>query len=97
MRFHRVHIAVFALLAVLLAAGIGAALFALPLLAIFALAATGRYVGEERILALRARLSLRVPRARARRWGAMRPAPMRSFFERAPRTFRGPPVFTAIV
>jgi hypothetical protein len=97
MRSHRASIAVVVLLAVLFAAGVGAALFVLPLLAIFALLASGRFVGEERILALRVRRALRTRRAPARRWRPARPEPVRSLFARSPRTFRGPPAFTAVV
>ncbi len=92
MRIHRAHIAAFVVLAVLFAAGPGAALFALPLVAIFLLLARGRYVGEERIIALRVRTAApRVRRAPAPRWCPERPTLNRSLFARAPRTFRGPP------
>jgi hypothetical protein len=91
MRFNRAHIVVLVALAVLLAAGPGAALFALPLVAIFALLAGGRYVGEERLIALHVRRGLRARRAPAPRWRPARPTPHRSLFACAPRTFRGPP------
>ena len=97
MRSHRAYIVAFALLAVLCAAGVGVALYVLPLLAIFALLASGRFVGEERILALRARRALRVRRAPARRWKPARPESVRSLFARSPRSFRGPPAFAAVV
>jgi hypothetical protein len=97
MRSHRAYIAAFVLLAVLAAGGVGAALFVLPLLAIFTLLGSGRFIGEEQILALRVRQALRVRRAPAGRWRPARPVSMRSLFARAPRTFRGPPVFAAIV
>ena len=97
MRSHRVYIAAIALLAVLFAAGVAAALSAVPLLAILALLASGRYVGEERILTLRARPILRSRRAPARRWRPARPEPVRSLLARSPRTFRGPPAFAAAV
>ncbi|MBE2319389.1 hypothetical protein DVA67_025665 [Solirubrobacter sp. CPCC 204708] len=95
MRFRRAHLAALVVLAVLFAAGPGAALFALPLVAIFALLASGRYVGEERLIALHVRAALRSRRAPAPRWRPARPAPHRSLFARAPRTFRGPPSFAA--
>jgi hypothetical protein len=97
MRSHRASIAAFALLAVLVLGGLGAALFVLPLLAIFALLASGRFVGEEQILALHVRRALRVRRTPARRWQPARPTPVRSLFARSPRTFRGPPAFAAVV
>lgn len=98
MRSHRAHIAVFLVLAALVAAGASAALFALPLLAILALLASGRFVGEERILALRAaRLAPRTRRTPAPRWRPARPGHVRSLFARAPRTFRGPPTFASVV
>jgi hypothetical protein len=97
MRSHRAYIAAFVLLAVLLTAGLGVALFVSPLVLIFALLASGRYVGEERILALRVRRALGTRRAPARRWRPARPEPVRSLFARSPRTFRGPPAFAAVV
>jgi hypothetical protein len=97
MRFHRAHIAALVALAVLFAAGPGAALFALPLVAIFAALAGGRYVGEERLIAFHVRAALRVRRAPAPRWRPARPSMHRSLFARVPRTFRGPPaVFAAL-
>jgi len=97
MRSHRAYIAALVVLAVLFTAGPGAALFALPLVAIFTLLASGRYVGEERLIALHdrpARQSRRVPR---QRWRRPRPSLQRSLFARAPRTFRGPPAYAAAV
>jgi hypothetical protein len=96
MRSHRVHIVAFVVLAVLFAAGPGAALFALPLVAIFAALASGRYVGEARLIAFHVRRAPRARRAPAPRWRPARPAVQRSLLDRAPRTFRGPPaVFAA--
>ena len=94
MRSHRAHIAAFVVLAVLFAAEPGVALFALPLVAMFVLLASGRYVGEERIIALHVRRALRVRRAPAPRWRPARPALHRSLFARAPRTLRGPPALS---
>lgn len=92
MRSHRAHLlALGVLAAVLLTAGVGVALFALPLVAILGLLAGGRFVGEERILA---RYGAAVPqprRASSRRWQPVRPSTVRSALDRAPRTFRGPP------
>jgi len=72
------------------------ALYALPFLVLVALLLTGRFVGEERILAIRR--GIRVGRARrgVRRWQAARPAHGRSLFARAPRSFRGPPAVIAV-
>jgi hypothetical protein len=95
MRSHRAHIVALVAFAVLFAAGPGAALFALPLVAIFALLASGRYVGEARLVAFRVRRALRSRRAPAPRWRPARPTLQRSLFARAPRTFRGPPAHFA--
>jgi hypothetical protein len=95
MRLNRAHIVALVALAVLFAAGPGAALFALPLVAIFAALASGRFVGEERLIAFRVRAALRVRRAPAPRWRSARPSLHRSLFARAPRTFRGPPAVLA--
>jgi hypothetical protein len=64
--------------------------WAAPVLIIAALLLTGRYVGEERILA--ARRTLRAP-ARAQRavWSRRHSRPLMSLLERAPRSLRGPP------
>jgi len=97
MRSHRAYIAALVVLAVLFAAGPGAALFALPLVAIFTLLASGRYVGEERLIALHVRSSLRARRTPQQRWRPARPSLRRSLFARAPRTFRGPPACAAAV
>ena len=75
---------------------ISVALYALPLLALAALLLNGRFVGEERILALHQTRGDRPPRrAAARRWGAARPARVPSLHARAPRSFRGPPAAIA--
>jgi hypothetical protein len=98
MRSHRALIALVVVLAALLAAGVTVALFALPVMVILALLMTGRFVGEERILALRAaRLAPQPRRTPAPRWRPARPAQGRSLFARAPRTFRGPPASFTIV
>lgn len=94
MRSHRAHIVFLVVLVALLAAGAGGVLFALPVVATFALLLSGRFVGEQRILALRAaRLTPGRRRTPARRWQPTRPSSARSLFARAPRTFRGPPSF----
>jgi hypothetical protein len=84
-------------LAVVLAAllvltgGVEAALFALPCGALAALLLNGRYVGEERILALHRTLRPFARRAAASRWRRPRPPRAAGLFARAPRTLRGPP------
>jgi hypothetical protein len=93
MRSRLAHIVLGALLVALLAASVTAALFALPLLAILALLAAGRYVGEERILTRYERR--RVRRVPAPRWRPVRPDGVRSLLARTPRTLRGPPIFAA--
>ena len=93
MRSRLAHIVLGALLVALLAASVTAALFALPLLAILALLAAGRYVGEERILTRHEQPRAR--RAPARRWRPVRPDGVRSLLARSPRTLRGPPLFAA--
>jgi hypothetical protein len=63
-----------------------------PVLLLFGLLLCGRYVGEERILALRARRPAAARRAPQR---LPRPAPARPFaslLARRPHTGRGPPV-----
>src|SRR5688572_17541960 len=92
MRIHRAHLLALGVLAVVLVtAGVGVALFALPLVAILALVASGRYVGEERILARFAAAGPPLRRASSRRWRPARPGHVCSVFAQAPRTFRGPP------
>jgi hypothetical protein len=67
--------------------------WAVPLLVVASLLLTGRYVGEDRILAARAT----APRVRAPkvRWSRRHAAAVVSLLERAPRTLRGPPAFAA--
>jgi hypothetical protein len=66
------------------------ALFSAPFLLIAALLLSGRYVGEDRILALR-RTPPRVRRRPAQRWPAVAELPFSSALERAPWSLRGPP------
>jgi hypothetical protein len=99
MRVPHALIAVPVLSAVGLAAIAGAgsvALFALPFLMLAALLLSGRFVGEERILAYRAaRRGPAARRAAAPRWRTPRPERARSLFARAPRTLRGPPALAS--
>jgi hypothetical protein len=66
------------------------ALFAAPFLLIAGLLLSGRYVGEDRILAAR-RTPPPARRGRAQRWPTRRELPFSSALERAPRSLRGPP------
>jgi hypothetical protein len=94
MRFTRASIAVLVVSVALLCAigGIGTiALFA-PFLAVAALLVSGRFFGEERILAFhRAHHTVRARRVAAPRWRPETATRARSLFARSPRTFRGPP------
>ena len=82
--------------AVLLAAVMGATgsfelvLYGGPLLFLTGLLLSGRFIGEERILARRAAPA---PRLRAARqtWARLRERPLASLLERSPRRPRGPP------
>jgi hypothetical protein len=96
MRTFRAHVAALVVLALLLAVGAQAVLFALPLVAILLLLASGRYLGEERIHAHLATPTPHVRRARTRRWHSRRPDSVCSLFARAPRSFRGPPAIASI-
>ena len=82
--------------AVLLAAAMGVTgatelvLYGGPLLFITGMLLSGRFIGEERILARR---SAHVPRLRAERqtWARLRELPLASVLERSPRLLRRPP------
>jgi hypothetical protein len=75
---------------VLLGSGEIALTFA-PLLLIAGLLISGRYLGEERILARRAR-PVALPRRRvAARWRPSVERPLASLLARSPRSERGPP------
>ncbi len=82
--------------AVLLAAVMGVTgsfelvLYGGPLLFITGMLLSGRFIGEERILARRA---VPVPRLRAERrsWARLRERPLASLLERSPSLQRGPP------
>ena len=88
---------VLAAAAVLLAAVMGVTgsfellLYGGPLLFITGLLLSGRFIGEERILARRA--APPAPRLRAARqtWAWLRELPFASLLERSPRLLRGPP------
>jgi hypothetical protein len=67
-------------------------LYLAPLLLVAGLLLSGRYVGEQRILALRrARGVPKLRAALARGWSSLREQPLGTLFARTPRTLRGPP------
>ena len=68
--------------------------WAVPLLIVAALLLTGRYVGEELILAATARSRRRVRAAKVL-WSRRHAAALVSLLERAPRSERGPPALAA--
>jgi hypothetical protein len=67
------------------------AFYAGPFLLVLGLLLSGRFIGEEAILARRARLSKPRLRPARRRWTATRERPLASLLERSPRLLRGPP------
>jgi|SRR5690242_5149407 len=66
------------------------AFFAAPLLVILGLLLSGRFVGEQAILARLQPAPVRRRRARAR-WSPVRERPLASLLERSTRLLRGPP------
>jgi|SRR3954468_1194486 hypothetical protein len=70
------------------------ALYAAPFLAVVALLISGRYVGEERILAVY-RTQPRRRRRPARHWPSIPEQPFSAGIERAPWSLRGPPARAA--
>jgi hypothetical protein len=68
--------------------------WAVPLLIVAALLLTGRYVGEEVILAVHRALAPRVRAAKVL-WARRHTAALVSLLERAPRSPRGPPALAA--
>jgi len=83
---------VLALAALLLVVAMGP--WAVPLLIVAALLLTGRYVGEEVILAVHRALACRVRAAKVLR-ARRHTAALVSLLERAPRSGRGPPALAA--
>ena len=83
--------------AVLLAAVMGATgsfelvLYGGPLLFLTGLLLSGRFIGEERILARRAVPAAPRPRAARQTWARLRERPLASLLERSPSLLRGPP------
>jgi hypothetical protein len=82
--------------AVILAAVMGATgsyellLYGGPVLFLTGLLLSGRFIGEERILARRAAPAPR-PRAARQSWARLRELPLASLLERSPLLGRGPP------
>jgi hypothetical protein len=70
------------------------ALYAAPFLRLLGLLLSGRFVGEDAILARRERPAPRL-RPLPRRWAARRERPLVSLLERSPRLERGPPTVIA--
>ena len=62
-----------------------------PALFITGLLLSGRFIGEERILARRAVPAPARPRAARQSWALLRERPLASLLERSPRLLRGPP------
>jgi hypothetical protein len=71
------------------------ALYAAPFLLLLGLLLSGRFVGEEAILARRLRTSARA-RPPRRRWSALRERPLVSLLERSTRLERGPPAVSSV-
>jgi hypothetical protein len=67
------------------------ALFAGPFLVLLGLLLSGRFIGEEAILARRTRAAAPRLRPLPRRWAALPERPFASLLERSPRLERGPP------
>jgi hypothetical protein len=65
-----------------------------PVLFLTGLLLSGRFIGEERILARRAPPTPRL-RAVRRIWPRLRERPLVSLLERSPRLLRGPPALSA--
>ncbi len=83
----------FAAVAAWLVAGSDAVLYLAPLLLVAGLLLSGRYPGEERILAFRRVRA--VPKLRAGGWASFPELPRASLIERTPRTLRGPPALAS--
>jgi hypothetical protein len=67
------------------------ALYAAPFLLLLGLLLSGRFIGEEAILARRARSAPPRLRPLPRRWAALPERPLASLLERSLRLERGPP------
>jgi hypothetical protein len=65
--------------------------YAGPCLLLLGLLLSGRFIGEEAILARREALLVRPPRPAGRRWSPVLERPLASLLERSTRRLRGPP------
>jgi hypothetical protein len=96
MRTQRALLAVLGCAALVVAAAQGVtgvsqlALYAGPFLVLVGLLLSGRFIGEEAILARRVRVAAPRPRPLPRRW-ALPERPLAALLERSPRLERGPP------
>jgi hypothetical protein len=96
MRAERRALMLLAAAAILLSAAMGVThlhelvLYGGPLLFLTGLLLSGRFIGEERILARRAAPAPR-PRAARQTWARLPERPLASLLERSPRLLRGPP------
>ena len=68
------------------------AFYAGPFLLVLGLLLSGRFIGEDAILARRAPKPVARLRPARRRWAAERERALASLLERSPRLLRGPPV-----
>jgi hypothetical protein len=97
MRTQRALLALLGCVALVVAAAQGVtgvsqlALYAAPFLLLVGLLLSGRFIGEEVILARRARAAAPRRRPASRRWPAVPERPFASLLERSPRLERGPP------
>ncbi len=66
-------------------------LYAAPFLLLAGLLLSGRFIGEDAILARRAAATARVPRPVRRRWSPVREQALAALLERSTRQLRGPP------
>ena len=69
-------------------------LYLAPFLLVAGLLLSGRYVGEERILAFR-RERAPLPKLRVTGWALLPELPLATLIERTPRTLRGPPALAS--
>jgi hypothetical protein len=67
------------------------AFYAGPFLLVIGMLLSGRFIGEQAILARRAAAAAPRLRPERRRWSPARARPLTSLLERSPRSLRGPP------
>src|SRR5438270_11232734 len=97
MRTPRTLLAMLGLAALLVAAvqaltGDPLVLYAAPFLLLVGMLLSGRFIGEEAILARRAAQEAPAPRPLKRRWSPVHEHALASLLERSTRQLRGPPV-----